>query len=227
VTWQPIHIERQQIDGSWQTIVADAGAFGGIARTMTVNLTGLVSGPWLRLRLTSNLELYYDHAFLALTADAARLPVHSLSVSCAELRYVGFAREFSPDGKTPLIYDYDHCDATAPFHELKGAYTRYGNVTSLLREFDDEYVLVGPGDEIAVQFNAADLPALAPGMTRSYVLISHAWCKDLDLYTASPQTLEPLPFHGMSRYPYPSSETYPDDEAHRQYRATYNTRLAR
>ena len=30
----------------------------------------------------------------------------------------------------------------------------------------------------------------------------------------------------MSRYPYPASERYPDDAAHREYRRTYNTRPA-
>ena len=57
-------------DGRWQTIVPDAGAFGGMARTMTVDLTGLLAGPDCRLRLTSNLEIYYDQVFLA--RDAGR-----------------------------------------------------------------------------------------------------------------------------------------------------------
>ena len=36
--------------------------------------------------------------------------------------------------------------------------------------------------------------------------------------------MEPLPFLGMSTYPYPATERYPDDEAHREYRRTWNTR---
>ena len=35
---------------------------------------------------------------------------------------------------------------------------------------------------------------------------------------------DPLPFHGMSSYPYPSSEHYPDTGETRAYRMTYNTR---
>ena len=46
-------------------------------------------------------------------------------------------------------------------------------------------------------------------MTRSFILVSHAYCKDMDLYTATPQTLEPLPFRGMSRYPYPATRALP------------------
>ncbi len=227
ITWEPIRIDRQQPDGTWRTIVPDAGAFGGMARTMTVDLTGLVSGPQCRLRLSSNLELYYDQAFLAAvrppTPDTMR--IRSVPLIEATLRRVGFAREYSPDGRQPLLFDYEHSDATAPFHTLKGTYTRYGPVEELLKDFDDRYVLVGPGDEIALTYDAAAMGEPLSGYTRSFILVSHAWCKDMDLYTGTPQTLEPLPFAGMSRYPYPDSERYPDTEAHRAFRATFNTRI--
>ena len=54
--------------------------------------------------------------------------------------------------------------------------------------------------------------------------MSHAYCKDMDLYTAEPDTVEPLPFRGMSRYPYPDHEHYPDTDQHRRYRDESNTR---
>jgi hypothetical protein len=225
VGWEPIRIERLMPDGQWKIIVPDAGAMGGMDRTMTVELTGLVGGPDCRLRLSSNLEIYYDQIFLAVPAARDQVKIHTLPMSEAELRYAGFAREVSPDGRQPLIYDYDQRDATAPFHTLSGAYTRYGPVRELLETFDDQYVLVGPGDEIAVKFDAKGLPAPADGWTRSFVLISHAYCKDMDIYTATPQTLEPLPFRGMSRYPYPPDEHYPDTELHRRLSQTYNTRI--
>jgi tetratricopeptide (TPR) repeat protein len=225
VGWEPIRIERLTPDGRWQTIVPDAGAFGGMARTMTVDLTGLISGPACRLRLTSNLEIYYDQVFLARDVGPERVNIYGLGVAAAELRHAGFAREFSPDGRMPLIYDYSQSDATAPFHVLRGAYTRYGTVKELLKDFDDQYVMVGPGDEIALCFDESKLPAPVAGVTRSFVLVSHAYCKDMDLYTATPQTLEPLPFRGMSRYPYPATEHYPDTKEHREYKSTYNTRI--
>jgi hypothetical protein len=225
VGWEPVRIDRQMPDGRWIPIVPDAGAFGGMARTMTVDLTGLLTGPSCRLRLTSNLEIYYDQAFVALDANHDRLHVQGLGAATADLRHVGFAREFSPDGRMPLIYDYALSDATAPFHVPRGAYTRYGSVEKLLEAFDDQFVLVGPGDEIAVRFDASQLPPLGEGAARSFVLVSHAYCKDMDLYTATPQTVEPLPFRGMTRYPYPAAESYPDTEETRKYRTTYNTRI--
>ena len=48
--------------------------------------------------------------------------------------------------------------------------------------------------------------------------------KDGDLNTAYSQTVEPLPFHGMSSYPYPEEEHYPEDPRHQEYRKKFNTR---
>lgn len=224
VGWEPIRIEAGGADGGWQTVVADAGVPGGMGRMMTVDLTGTLPAGTRRLRLTTNLEVYYDQVFLAADAGAGTVVVRSVPLKGAELRYVGFAREYSPDGRLPLIFDYELTDATAPFHVLTGDYTRYGAVEPLLADFDDRYVIMGPGDEIALRFDATALPEPAPGWERSFVLVSHAYCKDMDLYTATPQTLAPLPFRTMSRYPYPAGERPPNTEAHRLYRQTYNTR---
>lgn len=224
IGWDPIRVEGDAGEGRWRTLVPDGGAPGGMARTMTIDLTGKLDSTIRRLRLTTNLEIGYDQIFLARLGPRTGVSVYTAPLTEATLRRVGFAREFSPDGRLPLVFDYEHSDATAPFHSLRGAYTRYGPVRELLLEFDDRYVLVGPGDEIALKFDAASLPAVGPGRTRSFVLVSHAYCKDMDLYTATPQTLEPLPFNGMSRYPYPPSEHYPDSEEHRAFLRTYNTR---
>ncbi|HOW64742.1 MAG TPA: FG-GAP-like repeat-containing protein [Verrucomicrobiota bacterium] len=225
VKWEPLRIDRQQSDGSWKTLVADAGVPGGMDRTMTVDLTGHLTGARCRLRLTSNLEVFFDQIFLANHVGRQSVRIRSVPLLSADLRRVGFAREYSPDGRLPLIYDYALSDATAPFHVLRGAYTRYGPVKTLLEQFDDQYVLVGPGDEIALRFDASSLPAVSPDASRSFVLISHAYCKDMDLYTATPDTLEPLPFRGMSRYPYPPTEHYPNTPEHQAFLKTYNTRI--
>lgn len=225
VGWEPIRIDAQDASGQWRTIEPDAGVPGGMDRMMAVDLSGKVRAGTRKLRLTTNLEVFYDQVFLARTTNAESLTVQSVPLKQATLRYLGFPREFSPDGRLPLLYDYDLCDATAPFHRLKGAYTRYGPVEELLTDFDDRYVLVGPGDEIALKFDSAALRSTPSSYVRSFVLVSHAYCKDMDLYTATPQTLAPLPFRGMSRYPYPASEQYPATDAHRVFQQTYNTRI--
>jgi hypothetical protein len=47
----------------------------------------------------------------------------------------------------------------------------------------------------------------------------------MDLNSLVPETIGPLPFHGMSGYPYPPIEHYPDHEEHRSYQRRYNTRI--
>ena len=41
---------------------------------------------------------------------------------------------------------------------------------------------------------------------------------------ASGQTVEPLPFRGMSVYPYGSYESYPQGKEYQEYLKKYNTR---
>jgi hypothetical protein len=64
-------------------------------------------------------------------------------------------------------------------------------------------------------------------MTRTWLLYLDGWAKDGDPNTVTSQTVEPLPFHAMSGYPYGEGERYPDDEVHAQYRREWNTRPGR
>ena len=105
------------------------------------------------------------------TAEAS-LRVTTLPVARAGLGYRGYTREISPDGRQPLLYDYDYVDP-APLARFSGKLTRYGDVAGLLQADDDQLCLVGPGDEVRLEFDAAGLPPLPPGWTRSYVLRSY------------------------------------------------------
>ena len=87
-------------------------------------------------------------------------------------------------------------------------------------------VIMGSGDELELQFEARRLPALPEGWTRDFLLMVDGWAKDADANTAFSKSVEPLPFHGMSAYPYRTREKYPDDAGHRRYREQYNTRPA-
>jgi hypothetical protein len=86
---------------------------------------------------------------------------------------------------------------------------------------------MGSGDELRLEFNAASLNSPPEGWTRDYLLKVDGWAKDRDPNTAFSQTVMPLPFHGMSRYPYPPNEHYPRDADHDEYQRAYNTRPAR
>jgi hypothetical protein len=105
-----------------------------------------------------------------------------------------------------------------------GAFTRYGDVLPLVEAADDRYVIFGPGDEVALQFDAVAAPPVPAGWSRDFLIYTDAWLKDADLNTAGGGTVGPLPFHAMSRYPYGADEAFPADTAHRRFVERYNTR---
>jgi hypothetical protein len=89
------------------------------------------------------------------------------------------------------------------------------------------YVVMAPGDEMTVQFDASSAGTPPPGWRRTFLLYTDGWIKDADLNTAFGNTVEPLPFHAIKSYPYAAGDEYPADSAHVRYRKEYNTRLMR
>jgi len=142
----------------------------------------------------------------------------------AVLRSRGFSAEVADAGK-PLRYDYSRVSADSPWKAIPGHYTRAGDVKELLCAADDMFVIAAPGDEIALTFDAALFPPLREGFDRTFLLYADGFSKEMNIRSATPDTLGPLPFHAMTRYPYGPEERYPDDEAHRAYRERYNTRV--
>ena len=142
----------------------------------------------------------------------------------ADLHFRGYPREYSPDGRHPNLADYDNLDRNVAWKLMAGDYTRFGDVRPLLDEADDCFVIMGHGEEITLRFAVDQFGPVPDGCQRTFILKTDSYCKDMDLYTAFPSTVEPLPFHGMSGYPYPAGEHYPDTDKTRQYRSTYNTR---
>ena len=226
----PPFIEAQMPDGSWRKIVADMGFPAGLPRMVTVDLTGKIPAGVTRLRITTNLQIYWDQALVDNEPDApqpAAASIHrtELPLARATLAFRGYPRQI--DGRTPgdLTYDYQQMSASGPFVPHRGNYTRYGDVTPLLKSVDDEFVIFGTGEDMDLEFGAATLPALPEGWSRDFFFYANGFVKDMDFYEASPFEVGALPFHGMSTYPYPASEHYPTDAAHTAYQLEYNTRF--
>jgi hypothetical protein len=170
------------------------------------------------------MELYWDRVFLARHLPDAELVVTESSAAAADLHFRGYPREYSPDGRHPNLCDYANIDRSVGWKLMAGDYTRFGDVVELLESTDDCFVIMGHGEEITLRFPVDAFPALQPGWQRTFLLKTDSYCKDMDLYTAHPRTVEPLPFHAMSGYPYGLTERYPDTEKTRRYRQQYNTR---
>lgn len=220
------YVQVKDARGQWVTAVENMGVPAGLPKTVVIDLAGRFLSPSREVRIVTNMCVYWDEIFLAEGAAAPRATTTVLTAS-ADVRFRGFARiEVDPAGVRPQRFFYDHPVPYAPWTQTPGLYTRYGDVTELLADVDDRFVVIGPGDEVRLRFNARALPPLPAGSKRTYVLGVDGWEKDQDPNTITSRTVEPLPFHAMSQYPYPAGETYPDAERRRRYIEEYQTRPA-
>jgi tetratricopeptide (TPR) repeat protein len=222
----PPYVEAQLPDGSWRRVIEDMGFPAGLPRTIVVVLTGKLPPGTRRIRMTTNLQIYWDRAQVDNAPDASHgVRQTELPLATAHLAFRGYPQQV--DGATPgdLNYRYDRISLTGPFAWQRGAYTRYGNVTPLLKSVDDHYVIFGSGEEIDTEFSASALPPLQKGWKRDYFFYANGFVKDMDFYEALPFTVADLPFHGESRYPYSRREHYPDTNPAVNYRLDWNNRF--
>jgi tetratricopeptide (TPR) repeat protein len=222
----PPCLEAINENGEWETIIDNLSFPMGKDKTVVADLSGRISTSDPRIRISTNMEIYWDHIFFAW--DQPDLPVvtRTLKPKEADLHYRGFSRTFRKGGRYgPHWFDYSEVSTGQKWRDLQGNYTRYGDVLPLLMEADNKYIIKNAGDETTLVFDAGGLPALQQGWTRDFLIHSVGWVKDGDLNTASGQTVDPLPFHGMTRYPYGTGEFYPADREHRKYLEEYNTRV--
>ncbi|MCY3611611.1 MAG: FG-GAP-like repeat-containing protein [Gemmatimonadetes bacterium] len=204
------HLQVIGKDGTWETAVPALSFPSGKNKTIVQDLTGLFPGSDHRVRIRTNMNIYWDEAFFTVGATEAPTRMTVLDPASAHLRYRGFSREFRKGGRQgPPWFDYGSVSEDPRWRPLAGTFTRFGDVLPLMREADDRYAIMGPGDELALRFDAAGLPGLPEGWTRDFLIYSEGWLKDSDLNTAAGWKVDPLPFHGMTRYPYASDEAYP------------------
>jgi hypothetical protein len=174
------------------------------ARTFTVDLTGLfpVNVSDYQVRFTNHWNVTYDYIGIDTT----------LQQTTTIQKLIPTSAIFSQFWETPS--------------NASGTFTRYGDVTPLLQNADDMFVIGRQGDQVNLQFSTANLVAPASGMVRDYFFVVACWFKDppgawgygFDF------TVDPMPFMAMSGFPYPNTEYYPTDAAHLAYIQQYNTR---
>jgi len=217
------YVEAQLPDGTWQKIAEDTGFPAGLERTIVVDLTGKLPVGAQKIRLVTNLEIYWDQVLID-NQPEAQSRATDLPLSTATLHFRGYPKQIDLASDGDLDYDYDRVSLTGPFQHQRGNYTRMGDVKSLLTGIDDRYVIFGSGEEIAAEFDVSKLPSLPANWKRDYFLYANGYVKDMDWWDASPFTVSQLPFHKMSTYPYPSTEKFPDDAHSLDYQLNWNTR---
>lgn len=210
-------------DGRWRKLALTIGIPVGRPQTIPLDLSGQLRPGEHELRLTTNMRIYWDQIRVGDTASTDDVVSTTIEPRTALLRERGFSQEVRPDGEDPPTYDYARVSQESPWKVFAGAFTRPGDVLPLLTRSDDQFVIARTGDEVGLEFPAPSgtVPA---GSTTTYLLFGDGFSKEMDVNSASPDTVEPLPFHAMSGYPYSNRERYPDSDEHRAYRERFNTR---
>ncbi len=206
-------------EGNWETIES-IGFPMGKNKTIVVDLRNKYLTEDHRIRILTNMQIYWDYVYFT-DDESHKINVHQLKMRSANLHYRGYSEMYRKGKYGPHWFDYNAVSTGQKWRDLEGYYTRYGDVMPLLEESDDQYIIANAGDEVTIEFNA-NLPELPVGWTRDFIIYSVGWVKDGDMNTATGNTVLPLPFHGMSAYPY--TEQYPNDSFHINYNKKYNTR---
>jgi tetratricopeptide (TPR) repeat protein len=212
--------------GEWITVIENLGFPMGKDKTVIADLSGKFLSGDHRIRIRTNMEIYWDQIFFSDGLSGAPAVLTVMSPVSADLHYRGFSRSLRKGGRYgPHWFEYSDVNKDKKWRDLTGNYTRYGDVLDLLTESDNKYIISNAGDETSVSFDAKGLPELKKGWKRDFLIHGVGWVKDGDINTAYGGTVLPLPFHGMTSYPPSPKDSYPKDPELKKYLLEYNTRI--
>jgi tetratricopeptide (TPR) repeat protein len=198
---QPMSVEVPDGNGGWRVAQSNLGFPAGRKKTVLFNLTDLFKpGIPHRVRLRTNLEVYWDHLEWAVGLPDAPAKMVRLTPSTVDLHYRGYSVVNKPEsGAAPETPDYYKLFSTKQaWRDLEGYYTRFGEVGELLQAIDDRYVIVASGDELSLRF--PELPPPPAGWVRDFILMGDGWIKDGDYNSTFSKTVQPLPHHAQNEY---------------------------
>jgi Tfp pilus assembly protein PilF len=223
---QGLSVETPDPQGNWSVAKSGLGFPAGKLKTVVLDLNNVFRpGAPRKLRLRTNMEIYWDKLEWAEAAPESTLKTQRVNPTAAELRYRGFSTFTQASDSSPELPDYNRLQGTAQkWRDLIGYYTRHGDVRELLEKIDDRIVIVNAGDEIRLKFAAPPPPPA--NWTRDYVMIGDGWIKDGDLNSTFSKTVLPLPYRGLKDYNIAPGrlEDDPAYKRHPQDWQTYHTR---
>ena len=208
----------------WLRVTNDMGFPAGLPRTITTDLSGKLPLGTTHIRITTNLQIYWDSILIDRTQQTPSYKLNEIPLTSAQLGFHGYPRQIEDRPPGNVKYVYEQVSRTGPYARQAGEYTRYGDVLPLLKSFDDKLAVFGSGEEVQLEFDPAKLPPLLKGWTRDYFFQANGYEKDMDFYAADGSTVEPLPFRQMGKYPY-RGKSFPMDPSHLDYTLKYNTRF--
>ena len=189
--YKPPTIEALDQQGNW-TVVADSFGYpAGMPRAMVLPLPDLPTGT-IALRVTTNLEIYWDRLLLVTEEPPPRdMYVQEITPTIAKTRRSGFARRTTAKQRLPH-YDYAARSTYWDAKYQEGAYTRFGDVLKLVSTTDGAVGIIGSGEEVHLEFPLAN--DRIDGHQRFFILDFRGWARDMDLYTQHGETVDPLPW---------------------------------
>jgi hypothetical protein len=220
-----LSLEAQDPSGRWTVVSPDLGFPAGKNKTILIDLSQVTAAGVAharRLRLRTNLEIYWDWLAVADDLQEPQLTETALRPEVAELRYRGFSQTEHADRRRPEIPLYGRlANVTGRWRDLVGYYTRFGDVRELVAGVDDRYVIMNAGDELRMSFRAPGPPTA--GWTRDFVLVGDGWEKDGDYNTTFSKTVGPLPTHARADYESSPSVELEDDPVYHRHPEDWQT----
>jgi len=224
---QGLALEAATGKGPFRSVRSGLGFPSGKDKTVLLDLAGVfpagAAGP-RRLRLSTNLEIFWDRIGWAVGRPDVRVEPRGLPTLTADLRYRGYSETSQSAPGSPERPRYVLAGTAPRWRDLEGYHTRFGDVRELLAGVDDRYVIMNAGDEIVLRIGGAPPPAA--GVVRDFILAGDGWVKDGDFNTTFSRTVLPLPTHASGRYTTPPRQLE-DDPVYQRHRAdfeTYHTR---
>lgn len=223
---KPLSLEIPDGRGGWQVARANLGFPAGRKKICLFDLTDVFkSGIPRRLRLRTNLEIFWDSLEWAVGIPGAQLKTTRLDPEMADLHHRGYSVINQTNDSSPEVPDYNRLASSKQiWRDLIGYYTRFGDVRELLLSPDDRYVIMNAGDEMTFRF--PEQPPAPAGWVRDYVIVGDGWIKDGDYNSTFSKTVLPLPFHAKNQYTTPPARLE-DEVVYRQHPAdwqNYHTR---
>ncbi len=212
--------------GGWEVAKPNLGFPAGRKKICLFDLTNVFkSGVPHKLRLRTNLEVYWDLLEWTVAASGATPKITELNPEVADLHYRGYSVINQANASSPETPDYNRLSSSKQiWRDLIGYYTRFGDVRELLLRADDRYVIMNAGDEMSFRFAA---PAPPPdGWVRDYVIVGDGWIKDGDYNSTFSKTVLPLPYHAKNLYDTPPGRLE-DESVYRRFPSdwqNYHTR---
>jgi hypothetical protein len=203
------YMEVMNETGSWVRVPQDRQMptpSDFVPRSFVVDLSGLfpTDANEYQIRINNFFNVTFDYIGIDITPQE-NITVQRINPE-ATLNSIGFGGTLS---------------------DASGSFTKYGDVTEILVEADDMFAIGMQGDRVALKFPTANIAPLEDGMERDIFLFVACWFKDPpgNWGYGFKFTVDPLPFQGMSGFPYLETESYPYDSEHLSYLSEYNTRV--